>query len=80
MELETLLNQSGGVLVLVEGRNGAERFPAYYRVWEAPHMKPAPTQTIMLLTFHEILSFMDHVQDYGICALDGTGIVYSFIS
>lgn len=63
-----------------EGRNGAERFPAYYRVWEAPHMKPAPTQDNNAVDFSRDIELYGSRAGYGICALDGTGIVYSFAS
>ena len=65
-------------IAALEGRNGANRFPAYYREWEAPHMKPAPTMDNNAVDFSRDIMIYGARAGYNVCALNGTGIVYNF--
>jgi hypothetical protein len=61
-----------------EGRDASQRFPAYYREWEAPHMKPAPTEDNNASDFSRDIMLYGARAGYNVCALNGTGIVYNF--
>lgn len=63
-----------------EGRDASQRFPAYYREWEAPHMKPAPTADNNANDFSRDIELYGARGGYGLACLNGTGIVYSFPS
>lgn len=54
------------------------RFTGIYSEWEAPHMKPAPTADNNASDFSRDIDKFAVRAGYGICALDGMGIVYSF--
>lgn len=61
-----------------DGRDASMRFPAYYREWEAPHMKPGPTEDNNAVDFSRDIELYGARGGYGLCCLNGTGIVYSF--
>lgn len=65
-------------IAALEGRNGANRWAAYYREWEAPHMKPAPTADNNAVDFSRDIMIYGARAGYNVCALNGTGIVYNF--
>lgn len=54
------------------------RFPAVYAEWEPPHMKPAPTGDNNAVDFSRDIQKYGVRAGYGLCALNGMGIVYSF--
>lgn len=54
------------------------RFMAIYAEWEAPHMKPAPTESNNASDFSRDIDKFGVRAGYGLAALDGMGIVYSF--
>jgi len=56
-----------------------KRFAAIYSQWEAPHMKPAPTESNNASDFSRDIQKFGIRAGYGLCALDGMGIVYSFV-
>lgn len=49
-----------------------------YAQWEAPHMKPAPTADNNANDFSRDIQKYGVRAGYGLCALNGMGIVYSF--
>lgn len=65
-------------IVAAEGRDASTRFPAFYREWEAPHMKPAPTEDNNAVDYSRDIVLYGARGGYGLCALNGTGIVYNF--
>lgn len=67
-------------IVAADGRDASMRFPAFYREWEAPHMKPAPTNDNNAVDFSRDVELYGARAGYGLACLNGTGIVYSFPS
>lgn len=61
-----------------EGMDASGRFPAFYREWEAPHMKPAPTQDNNANDFSRDIQLFGARGGYGLACLNGTGITYNF--
>lgn len=54
------------------------RFMAVYAEWEAPHMKPAPTETNNASDYSRDLQKFGIRAGYNVCALSGMGMLYSF--
>ncbi len=54
------------------------RFWAMYAEWEAPHMKPAPTQDNNAVDFSKDIYRFAVRAGYGLCVVNPQGIVYSF--
>lgn len=54
------------------------RFSAIYAEWEAPHMKPFSTESNNASDYTRDIDKFGVRAGYGLCAIDGMGIVYSF--
>ncbi len=65
-------------IAALDGRDASMRVPFFYREWEAPHMKPAPTEDNNANDFSRDIMLYGARAGYGLAALDGTGIVYNF--
>lgn len=65
-------------IVAADGRDPSARVPFFYREWEAPHMKPAPTEDNNASNFSRDIVLYGARGGYGLAALNGTGIVYNF--
>lgn len=55
-----------------------KRFAAIYAEWEAPHMKPAPTDSNNAADFSRDIQKFGVRGGYGLAVLNAMGIVYSF--
>lgn len=54
------------------------RFTGIYAEWEAPHMKPAPTETNNASDYSRDIQKFGVRAGYNVCALSGFGMLYSF--
>lgn len=61
-----------------DGTVPMNRFWAMYGVWEAPHMKPAPTSDNNAVEFSKDIRKFGVRAGYGLCVVNPQGIVYSF--
>lgn len=67
-----------GIGAFSASATSGRRFAGIYAEWEAPHMKPMPTESNNASDFSRDIDKFGVRAGYGLAVLNGMGIVYSF--